>query len=124
MSGIVSDEEIEKWVHKLEEINYQVAYYFGEKYRLEELRKTLKSNLMKEFEKEEMVKSKKPPAVAIQERYAYSHPSYINLVEKIAGVNRNWSFYSHQLKAFEMKYNIWRSQQASLRTQRNMYENG
>lgn len=121
MSGIVADEEIEKWVHESDQIIEKASFYFGEKIRLEELRKTLKSNLMKECEEIELNRSKKPPAAAIQERYAYSHPNYIELVDKLGTANRNWFYYQQKVKVFEMKYNIWRSQQATLRGQRDLY---
>lgn len=120
MAGIISDEEIEVWIQQMDDFNEKLSVASGKKAKLEELRKVLKSQLMIECEKEQIKKEKKAPSGQMQERYAYSDPRYIQLLNEIEAATASYSFYFNKLKFIEIKYNIWRSQQATMRSEINM----
>lgn len=80
----------------------------GKQVYLEEFRKTKKAMLMQQSDGK---------AVADREAFAYSHPEYIQVLEGIRAAVEAAELLRYQLKAAELRVEIWRSQEASNRTQ-------
>jgi hypothetical protein len=80
----------------------------GKQVYLEEFRKTKKAMLM--------IKSD-GKTVADREAFAYCHPEYVEVIEGIGAATEAAELLRYQLKAAELRVEIWRSQEASNRTQ-------
>jgi hypothetical protein len=76
---------------------------------LEEFRKTKKALLMKE------AMTKGFDSAVSQEREAYAHPEYQELLEGLAEAIEQEETLLWKLRAAQMKSDIWRSEQASER---------
>jgi hypothetical protein len=76
---------------------------------LEEYRKTKKALLMKD------ALTKGFDSAAAQEREAYAHPEYQELLQGLAAAIEQEELLKWKLAAAQMKSDIWRSEQASER---------
>lgn len=121
--AIVSDEEIEKWVSRSREISLKYSQAVMEKTRCEEERKVVKSTLMREFDMASIRKTGKSLSASVQERDAYADPRYIQVVERLATACQAEAYWRIEMKAFDIQYNVWRTQQANERAQFHAYNN-
>lgn len=78
---------------------------------LAEFRKSKKSLLMQDAEKRGF------NTAALQEREAYAHPEYIKLLESLHAANEQAEALKWKLRAFEMRFDYWRSRQATARAE-------
>jgi hypothetical protein len=81
----------------------------GYKVYCEELRKTIKAELMKEAELDGH------KTAAMQEREAYAHPLYRKHLEKLQGAVIDREKLRWKLIAAQARIEVWRSQEASNR---------
>lgn len=100
---------------ELEETTIQFAQAEAEKVYLMEYRKSLKAMLMAKAE------ANSPSlAIAKQEREAYADPEYIEfLIGLKAAVEKSMSL-RFKIKVIEMKFESWRTKQATNRAEMNL----
>ena len=79
---------------------------------LTEFRKSKKAILMK-------ASDQKLSAVA-QEREAYAHPEYQELLKGLQAATEHEVLTRHKLKIIEMKFEAWRSKKATARAEMNL----
>lgn len=106
------EEDREGFFIKIAEVSKRHAQAEADKCHLMEYRKTLKSLLMIEAEKED---AKMP--VAKQERYAYSHPKYQELLDGLKVAIERSVRYRHQFTVMQMDFEAWRSKNARERAE-------
>lgn len=106
------EEDREGFFIKIAEVSKRHAQAEADKSYLMEYRKSLKSLLMIEAEKED---AKMP--VAKQERYAYSHPKYQELLEGLKVAVERSVRYRHQFTVMQMDFEAWRSKNARERAE-------
>lgn len=97
---------------RMEEINdliENLSYYKAQRVKLEESRKILKANLMKEALLRGIT------AVQAQEREAYSSDEYKQVVEALRFATKEETKNYYLFKLFEIEIDVWRTRQASLR---------
>jgi hypothetical protein len=113
----MSDEYIEKCLtyirDKAEEYSKAVATHD----HLKEFRKSKKAILMQQAEREGVKTS------ASQEREAYAHPEYIELLDGLKVATEQKEYLRYMLKAAELKLDVWRSQEATRRKEHTRYGN-
>lgn len=102
----------EEFFHKLAAVSKAHAAAEADKCHLMEYRKTLKSLLMIEAEKGDP----KMPATK-QERYAYSHPQYVELLDGLKVAIEKAVRYRHQFTVMQMEHESWRSKNARNRVE-------
>lgn len=95
----------------LKELSPKFAQAKAERTYLEHFRKSKKALLMIEAEKEGHKTG------AMQERYAYSHPSYVELLEGLRDAVAIEERLRFQLLAAESAIRIWQTKQANIRTE-------
>lgn len=100
---------------QLEETARQYARAESNRQYLMEFRKSKKAMLMAEAERE----SPKLP-IAAQERYAYSHPEYLELLEGLKVAIEQAVSLKHQLAVWQMKFETWRTQESTKRAEMNL----
>ena len=81
----------------------------ADRIHLEEFRKSKKALLMKEALRDGI------EAANAQEREAYSHPEYVDLLHGLAVAIEKEETLRWQLEAARMKTDIWRTEQANAR---------
>ena len=106
------EEDREGFFLKIAEVSKRHAQAEAEKSYLMEYRKSLKSLLMIQAEKED---AKMP--VAKQERYAYSHPDYQELLDGLKVAVERSVRYRHQFTVMQMDFEAWRSKNARERAE-------
>ena len=82
---------------------------------LMEFRKSKRSILMRNAEKRGF------KTAALQEREAYADPEYIELLDGIQAAVELEESLSYQMKAAELKIDVWRSKEATKRSERARY---
>lgn len=80
-----------------------------------EFKKSKKAMLMVEFEQQEP-----GAAIAKQERYAYSHPDYIEILHGLKVATEQAARYKFEMQVMEMRFETWRTQQATMRAEMNL----
>jgi hypothetical protein len=100
---------------ELEETAKQYAEAEAAKQYLMEFRKSKKALLMAEAERE----SPKLP-IAAQERYAYSHPEYLELLDGLKVAIEKSVGLKHQLAVWQMRFETWRTQESTKRAEMNL----
>jgi hypothetical protein len=85
-----------------------LAKFKSKRVGLEHYRKVVKARLMKQFEPQFR-------AVAVQEREAYAHPEYIQIIEalEIATEEETKAWWS--LEMLKLEIDVWRTEQANNR---------
>ena len=58
-----------------------------------------------------------------KESYAYAHPEYIELLEALRGAVQQEEELRYMIKAAELKFEQWRTEQATRRLEHNRYGN-
>lgn len=96
----------------LRQLGHRLAQAEAQRIYLLEFRKSKKAILMTDFELSE------PGApIAKQERYAYSHPDYLELLEGLKEATQISAKLRHEMKVMEMRFETWRTQQATHRAE-------
>lgn len=108
----MNEKEREEFFLNIAEVSKRHAEAEAEKSYLMEYRKSLKSLLMIKAEKED---AKMP--VAKQERYAYSHPDYQELLDGLKVAVEKSVRYRHQFTVMQMDFEAWRSKNARERAE-------
>ena len=111
----IDQEGKEVFFHNIAEVSKRHAEAEADKCHLMEYRKTLKSMLMIEAEKED---AKMP--IAKQERYAYSHPEYKKLLDGLKAAIEKSVRYRHHFTVQQMKFEYWRSKNSRQRAEAGM----
>ena len=99
----------ENRIVEINELIERLSHYKAQRTALEEYRKILKANLMKE------ALGKGITAVQAQEREAYSSDEYQQVVEALKVATKEETQAYYQFKLFEIEIDVWRTRQASLR---------
>jgi hypothetical protein len=86
----------------------------AEKTYLEEYKKCLKAELMKEAEVNGVT------AANAQEREAYAHPKYISLIEKLRKVSETATLLKLQFKMKEWEIEVWRTKTSMKKAEMNL----
>tara|TARA_R110002153_G_scaffold268679_1_gene433747 strand:+ start:8826 stop:9152 length:327 start_codon:yes stop_codon:yes gene_type:complete len=102
----------EEFFDKLARVSKAHAAAEADKCHLMEYRKTLKSLLMIEAETSD---AKMP--VAKQERYAYAHPKYVELLEGLKVAIERAVRFRHQFTVMNMEFEAERSKNARARAE-------
>jgi hypothetical protein len=100
---------------QLEETARKYAESEASRQYLMEFRKSKKALLMAEAERE----NPKLP-IAAQERYAYSHPEYLELLDGLRVAIEQAVSLKHQLSIWQMKFETWRTQESTKRAEMNL----
>ena len=100
---------------ELEETAKQYAEAEAARQYLMEFRKSKKALLMGQAERE----NPKLP-IAAQERYAYSHPEYLELLDGLKVAIENAVGLKHQLAVWQMRFETWRTQESTKRAEMNI----
>ena len=94
----------------LERVTQEFAQAEAERQYLMEFRKSKKAILMAEAEQ-----TSPSMPIAKQERYAYSHPEYLELLEGLKVAIEKAVLLRHKIQVMNMRFEQWRSKQATLR---------
>lgn len=103
---MITDEDIEKALDYLRDSVEEAAQARANKVYLTEFRKTKKALLMQDCNEE---------AVNAQERYAYAHRDYQEVLQGLKEAVRQDARHEFRRKAAEAKIEAWRTQQANFR---------
>lgn len=103
---MISDNDIERAVHYLASNARNAAKARAERAYVEEYRKTVKAQLMREHSNEPL---------GAQEREAYADPRYIQHLQAIKEAVEADEYNRWMMSAAEAKIEAWRSQQANQR---------
>lgn len=104
--SFISDDEIDKALDFLRDNARDAAQARADRIYVEEYRKTVKAQIMKEHGKLSAV---------LQEREAYSDPRYIQHLEAIKDAVRSDEFHRFMRIAAEAKIEAWRTQSSNSR---------
>jgi len=107
----VSDENRQ---HEIREAYKAYAKAKADRVYLEHFRKSKKALLMKQFEPDY-------PTAAAQEREAYAHPEYIELLKGLQAATQIEEETRYRLKMYELSFEEWRTRQANKRADRQRY---
>lgn len=113
---IQDDEALERYFQVYRETAVGLAEAKSQRVRFEEARKVVKARLMNEAETEHSVQ-----AVQKQERYAYSHPSYLEVLRHLQDAVREETRLYWEMDSLRAEFEAWRSLQASQRYERQAY---
>tara|TARA_S200002703_G_scaffold49478_1_gene42929 strand:- start:2947 stop:3279 length:333 start_codon:yes stop_codon:yes gene_type:complete len=97
---------------KLEHLTSQYAEAEANRQYLMEFRKSKKAILMAEAEKDNP-----SMPIAKQERYAYSHQEYLELLIGLKAAVEEAVALRHKITVYNMRFEQWRSQQATTRAE-------
>ena len=100
---------------EIEALGEQYAEAEANRIYLLEYRKSLKAILMTQAEAD-------APGMAIQkqERFAYSHKDYLELLQGIKAAVYESAKLKHQIKVMDTRFETWRTKQATLRAEMNL----
>ena len=100
---------------EIEALGEQYAEAEANRIYLLEYRKSLKAILMSQAEAD-------APGMALQkqERYAYSHKDYLELLHGIKAAVYQSAKLRHQIKVMDTRFETWRTKQATLRAEMNI----
>jgi hypothetical protein len=113
-------EVAEHWLHGLRTLVKDFAEAKAQRVYLEHYRKSKKAMLMAEAEASDPMKYK---SAASQEVYAYRHDEYIDLLEGLRAATETEEYRRWQLKSREMRFEEWRTEQATQRQEQKRYGN-
>lgn len=97
---------------QLEKVTQEFAEAEANRLYLMEFRKSKKAILMAEAERKD---SSMP--IAKQERYAYSHPEYLELLDGLKVAIERAVLLRHRIQVINMRFEQWRSKQATTRAE-------
>jgi len=113
---IQEDEALERYFQIYRETGAALAEAKSQRVRFEEVRKVVKARLMNEAEIEHSVQS-----LQKQERYAYSHPQYQEILRHLQDAVREETRLYWELDSLRAEFEAWRSLQASQRYEKQAY---
>ena len=99
----------------IKDLSPQYAQSKGDRTYLEHFRKSKKALLMIEAERDHGIKT-----AAMQERYAYAHPEYVDLLEGLREAVATEERLRFRLVAAESAIRIWQTKQANERIERKV----
>lgn len=102
---MIQDEDIEKAVEYLRENSLKAAQAKANRIYMEEYRKVVKAQIMREF----------AGALGMQEREAYADPRYVQHLEAVKEAVEKDEYHRWMMSAAEAKIEAWRTQQANSR---------
>lgn len=105
----------EKIYDKLNSLSAEYAEAEANRVFLSEFRKSKKALLMKDAEAETPGLS-----AAAQEREAYAHPDYVELLKGLQGATEIALLAKYKMKVIEMQFESWRTKQATQRAEMNL----
>ena len=106
--------DFEQRFRALELLGEEFAQAHAQAEHLAEFRKSKKALLMIEAEKAGH------KTTAAQEREAYAHPDYIALLDGLRVATEQALSLRHRIKACEMRFEAWRTKQATRRAEMNL----
>lgn len=104
----------EQSFHEMTGISQNYAKAKSTREHIEQFRKSKKALLMKDAE----VAGHK--SAVTQEREAYAHPDYIELLDGLKAAIEQEEALRWQLELFKMKFEMWRTKQATQRAEMNL----
>jgi hypothetical protein len=114
----MSMQEKEYKIAELLEVSKQYSEAEATRQYLMEFRKSKKAILMAQAEREAQQDRTAIP-LAKQERYAYAHPEYIELLDGLKVAIERAVYLKHQILAINMRFEQWRSMKATQRAEMN-----
>ena len=108
---MISEEEVEKAVTYLRENARSAAQAKANRIYVEEYRKVVKAQIMREHE----------GALGVQEREAYADPRYRQHLEAVKEAVEKDEYNRWMMTAAEAKIEAWRTQQANSRAEGKAY---
>lgn len=111
---MIGDDIKDGLIATLEGLSDQYAQAQAYADHLAEFRKSKKALLMIEAEKAGH------KTAANQEREAYAHPDYIMLLDGLRVATEQALSLRHRIKAIEMRFEAWRTKQATKRAEMNL----
>ena len=108
---MIADDDVEKALHYLAGNARKAAQARADRIYVEEFRKVLKAQIMKERAEE---------TLGAQERDAYSDPRYLKHLEAIRDAVRDDEYHRFMRATAEAKIEAWRSQEATRRAEGKM----
>lgn len=112
----MSQENVERCLNYIRDKAKELAMAKADRVYLEHFRKSKKAILMKEAE-ENGVKTS-----ASQEREAYAHEDYLQLLSGLRAATEKEEKLKFEMKAAELKFEKWRTEQANNRMERTRYQ--
>jgi len=106
----MSQERDEAIYQKMDDLGAKYAEAKANRVHLHEFRKSKKAILMKQFES-------KYPSAAAQEREAYAHDEYVELLEGLKAATEIEELAKNKLEIIKMQFEAWRSKKATERTE-------
>lgn len=103
------DDFVQELLEQLEEKGKAYARKKAERTGLEEERKITKNELMNVAEAEDV------RTITKQERFAYSHPTYRRIVDRLIKAVEEEALAEYALKLIEMQFEAWRTINANER---------
>lgn len=110
-----SVEAKENSIAEYERLKHKFSLAKANRVYLEQFRKSKKALLMKEAERGDTKLS-----AAAQEREAYAHPEYIEVLKGLKEAVEEESLCYHTIKIIEMRFETWRTKAATRRAEMNM----
>ena len=107
--------DIEKAINFYRDKAKEYSIAMSQREYLREFRKSKKAMLMIQAEKGGIT------AVSKQEVFAYAHPEYIQLLDGIKAAVEQEAYLRHITTAAKLRIEVWRSQEATKRTERHGY---
>ncbi len=104
----------ENW-HELDQLTVKYAKAKSDRVYLEEFRKSKKCILMKEAHRSDPKLSG-----AAQEREAYAHKDYLEIIEGLRDAVEIEELCRWKLKMFEMRMDVWRTKESTKRAEMNL----
>lgn len=104
--------DAEKAINYIRDSAGKFAKAKAERVYIQEYRKSLKAILVQ-----------KAPPGTVQEResFAYAHPEYLDLLQGLRAAVEEEERLRYMLKAAESRFEAWRTEQATIRSERQRY---
>lgn len=110
----MSDVNAEKAINFIRDKAGEFAKAKADRVQIEEYRKTKKALLIKSAPRDYKT-------VQERESYAYAHDEYIQLLDALHVAVETEERLRYQIKAAELKFEMWRTNQANTRAERQRY---
>ncbi|MFZ9066236.1 MAG: hypothetical protein ACO23R_02570 [bacterium] len=104
----------ESW-ESLKRLGEELSIAEANRTYLIEFRKSKKAMLMVECESNDPTAS-----IAKQERYAYAHQEYLELIDGLRVATEQAARLKHEMSVWQMRFETWRTQQATNRAEMNL----
>lgn len=111
----MDDEQKEYALHEIREKIERFAVSKSNRVGLEEMKKIMRARLMKAAELEGHT------SVSAQEREAYAHPDYLEIIEGLKAATYEETKLWWELQVLQNQFEAWRTRQANARVERSRY---